>query len=254
MGCFFFFYFKCNSLLSVKPDVTFAQGIMIFWNITNDSVSGQGMRRLIWAFAVRTCAKTRFSMVRSILLFVSMGLYSKSDKRLNNVYIINDQTLILLATGMILTFGLAPSEDSDQPAHPRRLIRIFTGRILDRQECKVSSCGQRGLWSDCVGVQPDLIFRLMHTSGRTFTHVGARIIIFIALWIYSRGRDKLSGCVTPLLIDWLCWGLTTHQPLWVILCRLPEKGRKEIEEIVEEMKERDREDRGTWIRVKKQKK
>ena len=30
-----------------------------------------------------------------------------------------------------------------------------------------------------------------------------------------------------------------HQPLWVILCRLPEKGRREIEEIVEEMKESD---------------
>ena len=27
----------------------------------------------------------------------------------------------------------APSEDSDQPAHLRRLIRIFTGRIWDRQ-------------------------------------------------------------------------------------------------------------------------
>ena len=38
-------------------------------------------------------------------------------------------------------------------------------------------------------------------------------------------------------IDWLCWGLTTCQPLWVILCRLPEKGRKEIEETAEEMKE-----------------
>ena len=25
----------------------------------------------------------------------------------------------------------------------------------------------------------------------------------------------------------LCWGLMTHQPLWVILCCLPEKGRKE---------------------------
>ena len=36
---------------------------------------------------------------------------------------------------------------------------------------------------------------------------------------------------------WLCWGLTTRQPLRVILCRLPEKGRKEIEERVEEMKE-----------------
>ena len=29
----------------------------------------------------------------------------------------------------------------------------------------------------------------------------------------------------------------TRQPLWVILCRLPEKGRKETEEIIEEMKE-----------------
>ena len=32
----------------------------------------------------------------------------------------------------------------------------------------------------------------------------------------------------------------THQPLMVILCCLPEKGRREIEEILEEMKERDR--------------
>ena len=34
----------------------------------------------------------------------------------------------------------------------------------------------------------------------------------------------------------------TRQPLWVILCRLPEQQRKEIEEIGEEMKERDREE------------
>ena len=39
-----------------------------------------------------------------------------------------------------------------------------------------------------------------------------------------------------------------------ILCHLPEKGRKEIEEIVEEMKERDREERGTGMKVMKQKK
>ena len=43
----------------------------------------------------------------------------------------------------------------------------------------------------------------------------------------------------------------TRQPLWVILCRLPEKGRKEI---VEEMKVRDREERGTEMKAKKQKK
>ena len=40
----------------------------------------------------------------------------------------------------------------------------------------------------------------------------------------------------------------------VILCHLPVKGRKEIEEIVEEMKERGREERGTGMKVKKQKK
>ena len=55
-------------------------------------------------------------------------------------------------------------------------------------------------------------------------------------------------------IDWLCWGLTTCQPLWVILCHLPEKGRKEIEEIVEEMKKMDREEIGTGLKVKKQNK
>ena len=43
----------------------------------------------------------------------------------------------------------------------------------------------------------------------------------------------------------LCLGLMTHQPLWVILCHLTEKGRNETEEIVEEMKKKDRDERGT---------
>ena len=48
--------------------------------------------------------------------------------------------------------------------------------------------------------------------------------------------------------------LGVYQPLLVILCRLPEKGRKEIEVIVEEIKERDKEERGTTANVKKHKK
>ena len=48
--------------------------------------------------------------------------------------------------------------------------------------------------------------------------------------------------------------LMTRQPLWVILCGLPERGRKEIEEIVQELQERDREEIGTGMKVKKQKK
>ena len=68
------------------------------------------------------------------------------------------------------------------------------------------------------------------------------------MWPPARGQFLPKGYH---LIDWLCWGLTTRQPLRVILCRLPEKGRKEIEERVEEMKERDREERGTGMKVKK---
>ena len=64
--------------------------------------------------------------------------------------------------------------------------------------------------------------------------------------------DRKTKTIYPS-IDWLSLGLSTHQPLWVILCPLPEKGRKETEEIVEDMKERDREARGTGMKVKKQK-
>ena len=33
--------------------------------------------------------------------------------------------------------------------------------------------------------------------------------------------------IEETLLPSLCWGLTTHQPLWVILCRLPEKRRRD---------------------------
>ena len=42
----------------------------------------------------------------------------------------------------------------------------------------------------------------------------------------------------------------TFQPLWVILCHLQENGKTEIEEIVEEMKERERKERGTGTKKK----
>ena len=62
---------------------------------------------------------------------------------------------------------------------------------------------------------------------------------------------KILGKITGAWIDWLFWGLTKHQSLRVILCCFPEKGRKEI---VEEMKDRDREERGKGKKVKEQKK
>ena len=56
------------------------------------------------------------------------------------------------------------------------------------------------------------------------------------LWVLLLVFPLYSGTGRP---DWLCWGLTKRQPLCVILCPLPEIGRKAIEEIVE-MKEKDR--------------
>ena len=70
----------------------------------------------------------------------------------------------------------APSEDSDQPAHSRSLIRILTGRILDNQGYKVSSCGQRRLWSDCLDAQADLSLHWTHLSVRTFSIVAVQLI------------------------------------------------------------------------------
>ena len=50
----------------------------------------------------------------------------------------------------------------------RSLISIFTGYILDSPGCKVSSCRQRKLLSDCADEQADLSIRCAHMSKGTF--------------------------------------------------------------------------------------
>ena len=62
--------------------------------------------------------------------------------------------------------------------HSRSLIRIFTGRILDRQRCKISSCRQRRLWSDCTDAQADFEYSL-----------GAH---WVCMYIFLRWSSKVS--------------------------------------------------------------
>ena len=76
----------------------------------------------------------------------------------------------------------APREDSDQPAHSRSLIRIFTGCILDSQGCKDSSCGQRRLWSDCADAQADLSLRWALMSEGMF-HVAFQFSTVCVIYI-----------------------------------------------------------------------
>ena len=58
--------------------------------------------------------------------------------------------------------------------HSHSLVRIFTERILDSQGCKVSSCGQRRLLSDCADGS-DLSLRWAHMSEGTFSHIATQI-------------------------------------------------------------------------------
>ena len=57
----------------------------------------------------------------------------------------------------------ACSEDSDQPAHLRSLIRILTWRISDSQGCEVSSCGK---W---------ILIRLRMRAGRFESLLGIHV-------------------------------------------------------------------------------
>ena len=96
----------------------------------------------------------------------------------------------------------APSEDSDQTAHSRSLIRIFTGRILDNQRCKVSSCGQQRLWSDCAHAQTGL------------TSLGAHIRRYGTLSPVA--ADFVSVNTVDEIIRWK-WRLVKGEYLMIIL-------------------------------------
>ena len=74
------------------------------------------------------------------------------------------------------------------------------------------------LWANCADDKLMMIFLFLPEN---------RLWYFMQIVFYEDifklSSDDLNW---PVYIHWLSWGLTTRQPLWVILCRLPEKGRK----------------------------
>ena len=91
--------------------------------------------RLIWIFLGHTCSKVCFLTS----WFISC-LYEPAHDKTNKMV-------------------CAPSEDSDQPGHPPRLIRVFAVHSMGSKGLKLSSCGQRRLWSEWADVQADLNLR-----------------------------------------------------------------------------------------------
>ena len=57
----------------------------------------------------------------------------------------------------------APSQDSDQPGHPPRLIRVFAVRMKKPWVLSYPLKAHRRLWSDWTDVQADLSLRWAHT-------------------------------------------------------------------------------------------
>ena len=77
----------------------------------------------------------------------------------------------------------ALSEESDQPGHPPSLIRVFAVRTLGSLGPKLSSCGQRRLWSDWADSQADLSVRWAHMPFCWFCHEAAHLKVYDAkLW------------------------------------------------------------------------
>ena len=65
----------------------------------------------------------------------------------------------------------APSEDSDQPGHPRSLIRVFAVRMKKPWVLSYPVSAQRRLWSDWADAQADLSLRWAHMPFCWFCHV-----------------------------------------------------------------------------------
>ena len=70
----------------------------------------------------------------------------------------------------------APSKDSDKLGHRPSLIWVFTVRSMGSWGPKVSSCGQRRLWSDWADAQADLSLRW------AYTHFVGFVMSWLKLW------------------------------------------------------------------------
>ena len=74
------------------------------------------------------------------------------------------------------TKSRVPSEDSDQPEHLPRLIRVFAVRWMGSSGPKLSSCGQRRLRSDWADVQADRSLHWAHMPFCWFCHEVAHMV------------------------------------------------------------------------------
>ena len=94
----------------------------------------------------------------------------------------------------------APSEDSDQPGRQPSLIRVFAVRSMGSLGPKLSSCGQRRLWSDWADAQADLRLRWAHIPFYWLCHEAAHMSSYKSLStkLFKVTRTHLIICLNIL--------------------------------------------------------
>ena len=149
------FVLSCSPSLLLMPEEGYASWL---WYCLGISTCLFGIGRSEFPVTIRH--QVDFPAARSVY-FIITNHYKTSVN--NWMLILSHQSLfqdswhflvLLLAVTLFYTWAassgnvpsaMSHSEDSDQPAHSRSLIRISSERISDGQGCQVSSCGQRRL-------------------------------------------------------------------------------------------------------------
>ena len=116
--------------------------------------------------------------------------------------------------------GCAPSEDSDQPGHPPRLIRVFAVRMKKAWVLSYPLSPQRRLWSDWTNAQADLSLRWSHNhfvgfvmrrlkcEQYGFTNTDYTVIHLNDAEVMANS----VGLAPTLKIDWLAVNWPIHNP------------------------------------------
>ena len=97
------------------------------------------------------------------------------------------------------------------------VIRIFTGHILDSQECKDSSVVDNEDWSDCANMQADLSVHWVHMSECPLSHVTQMIPVSMVnvlswprwlIWMCRpTGDQEVTGSALAEVGNILLWRL-----------------------------------------------
>ena len=108
----------------------------------------------------------------------------------------------------------APSDDSDQPAQARNLIRLFTRCNLNSQWCKVSSCGRRSDQTVCQTIR-FLVVQWDANHPASFAPSDQDLL--------PSGHMMFDLCVINQVISYICIGRVTGlRSTVMVLSRRPQ--------------------------------